>query len=480
MPYDNAYNRSVANHVNLINKKYVAHSDMTGQGTVDYNQAVNIGEGLSGGANPNSMMGSGYSGGVAEYHKGPTASKKGGNEPMEPCSCEDMEGGAILGFQEGTLINPKKRESKDKSEPAVSVGVLGLPELKAPKPVARLPKIPAAGKVIGNAVKSNSTIEGGGGFAAGTHMDTGEGEKTLGAVGSGKKVKLTKPEMKLINMVKNKEQQGKKLTKAEKVRLMKLVQKDKMVGGGLLGSLGIPIVSNIAGMLGLGKHEKMEGNGFLSSLGIPVVSNIAGMLGLGKEEKKMEGNGFLSSLGIPVVSGIAGMLGLGKVDKNFMLKMEAKHKQGKKPTKAEFMRIEKMKGSGKLQGAGWWDDFTSGVKKGFMSVVGPVASIAKPILSVIPDPRAQAASVGLSVLGLGKNKKAMKGGMKSASAVETVKSTPKMVQSKVVPKAQMPGSSMSGFGKPKSKRAEIVKKIMKEKNMSMIEASKYVKQNNLY
>jgi hypothetical protein len=480
MPYDNAYNRSVANHVNLINKKYVAHSDMTGQGTVDYNQAVNIGEGLSGGANPNSMMGSGYSGGVAEYHKGPTASKKGGNEPMEPCSCEDMEGGAILGFQEGTLINPKKRESKDKSEPAVSVGVLGLPELKAPKPVARLPKIPAAGKVIGNAVKSNSTIEGGGGFAAGTHMDTGEGEKTLGAVGSGKKAKLTKPEMKLINMVKNKEQQGKKLTKAEKVRLMKLVQKDKMVGGGLLSSLGIPIVSNIAGMLGLGKHEKMEGNGFLSSLGIPVVSNIAGMLGLGKEEKKMEGNGFLSSLGIPVVSGIAGMLGLGKVDKNFMLKMEAKHKQGKKPTKAEFMRIEKMKGSGKLQGAGWWDDFTSGVKKGFMSVVGPVASIAKPILSVIPDPRAQAASVGLSVLGLGKNKKAMKGGMKSASAVETVKSTPKMVQSKVVPKAQMPGSSMSGFGKPKSKRAEIVKKIMKEKNMSMIEASKYVKQNNLY
>jgi hypothetical protein len=30
------------------------------------------------------------------------------------------------------------------------------------------------------------------------------------------------------------------------------------------------------------------------------------------------------------------------------------------------------------------------------------------------------------------------------------------------------------------KRAEIVKKIMKEKNMKMIEASKYVKENNLY
>ena len=30
------------------------------------------------------------------------------------------------------------------------------------------------------------------------------------------------------------------------------------------------------------------------------------------------------------------------------------------------------------------------------------------------------------------------------------------------------------------KRADLVKKIMKEKNMKMIEASKYVKQNNLY
>jgi hypothetical protein len=45
----------------------------------------------------------------------------------------------------------------------------------------------------------------------------------------------------------------------------------------------------------------------------------------------------------------------------------------------------------------------------------------------------------------------------------------------------MPSSSFSGGAKKKpNKRAEIVKKVMKEKNMSMIEASKYVKQNNLY
>ena len=44
------------------------------------------------------------------------------------------------------------------------------------------------------------------------------------------------------------------------------------------------------------------------------------------------------------------------------------------------------------------------------------------------------------------------------------------------------GSTASGFGKPKrvNKRAEIVKKVMKEHNCSMIDASKYVKAHNLY
>lgn len=37
-----------------------------------------------------------------------------------------------------------------------------------------------------------------------------------------------------------------------------------------------------------------------------------------------------------------------------------------------------------------------------------------------------------------------------------------------------------GAGKKRGNRAEIVKKVMNEKGMSMIEASKYVKANNLY
>lgn len=53
----------------------------------------------------------------------------------------------------------------------------------------------------------------------------------------------------------------------------------------------------------------------------------------------------------------------------------------------------------------------------------------------------------------------------------------------LVPVANMKASYMAGQGRSgggRSKRAEIVKKIMKEKGLSMIEASKYVKQHNLY
>ena len=52
----------------------------------------------------------------------------------------------------------------------------------------------------------------------------------------------------------------------------------------------------------------------------------------------------------------------------------------------------------------------------------------------------------------------------------------------------MPSSSFSGGKKTKkadkpkkvNKRAEIVKRVMKEKGLKLIEASKYVKANNLF
>lgn len=53
----------------------------------------------------------------------------------------------------------------------------------------------------------------------------------------------------------------------------------------------------------------------------------------------------------------------------------------------------------------------------------------------------------------------------------------------LVPVANMKASSMAGMGRSgggKSKRAELVRKIMKEKNLSLPQASKYIKEHNLY
>ena len=69
----------------------------------------------------------------------------------------------------------------------------------------------------------------------------------------------------------------------------------------------------------------------------------------------------------------------------------------------------------------------------------------------------------------------------------TVKSTAKKEVKPMTEKSQLPSSTLSGLGKkaePKAKkhnaRAEVVKKVMAEHGMKMIEASKYVKEHGLY
>ena len=48
-----------------------------------------------------------------------------------------------------------------------------------------------------------------------------------------------------------------------------------------------------------------------------------------------------------------------------------------------------------------------------------------------------------------------------------------------VDRVNLPSSSMAGGSNKLNKRAEKVKEIMKKNNLSMIEASKYIKQNNI-
>jgi hypothetical protein len=96
---------------------------------------------------------------------------------------------------------------------------------------------------------------------------------------------------------------------------------------------------------------------------------------------------------------------------------------------------------------------------------------------------------GPATLGVRSRKTKKGGAMPDSAALPTatkitVKSTPKKEVKPMTEKAQFPSSTLSGLGKPKkagkSARAEIVKRIMSEKGLKMIEASKYVKEHNLY
>lgn len=178
----------------------------------------------------------------------------------------------------------------------------------------------------------------------------------------------------------------------------------------------------------------------------------------------------------------------------------------------------------RVEGAGFFDSVLSGIK----SVVKP----ASQILSLIPHPYAQTASTGLNVasnlLGNAKKqrkprtkkvsqelllKRQLEGGKPNINDIGVLSKTKKtrgrpnkmkggadlgephnMIKpdgttgngklkrkiggQKIVPVAQMQSSGMSGQGK--QSRSELVKKIMKERNVNMIQASSIIKKEGLY
>lgn len=173
-----------------------------------------------------------------------------------------------------------------------------------------------------------------------------------------------------------------------------------------------------------------------------------------------------------------------------------------------------------LHGAGFFDDF----KRGFMSVVSPVANIAKSVLPMM-GPEGMAASGVMNAIGLGKRRKAKGGATNSDTGRYEGKGRRKGCGTgagRESEDAEMTGMGMLGqdghgvrqgagflsdLGIPvvsqlagmvglgtggrkkrapagpsdgRRKRAEVVKKVMAEKGISMIEASKFVKAHNLY
>lgn len=114
-----------------------------------------------------------------------------------------------------------------------------------------------------------------------------------------------------------------------------------------------------------------------------------------------------------------------------------------------------------LHGAGFWGDFAKGFKQGFDMVVKPVAHVAKAIApEVLPGVAGKAVKAGLEAVGYGKGKEEEEEGMKME--VEEKKGGKK-------PRRKRQASAAM------KKRGAVVSKLMKEKGMSLGEASKHIK-----
>lgn len=184
-----------------------------------------------------------------------------------------------------------------------------------------------------------------------------------------------------------------------------------------------------------------------------------------------------------------------------------------------------------LHGKGFWDDF----KEGFMSVVKPAASITKTVAGLIPDARAQGLSSVLGALGAGR--KVRKGGAAPVSmppagvevlharmshakdglagqalggqdvppnglvpvAYGNAPQAPSSFKRNTVGMGHMAGAGQSrkaredeklgmevaelkkkvsrGGAKKQSERGKLISKVMKEKGLTLGQASKWIKEN---
>ncbi len=225
MPYNNPANQAVARDINTINRRYIAHTDMLGTtNAINYvNPAIEPeGQILSGFGHMGRIVGGGI--GCADFHRS-SASKHYSEDK------DGLSGSAILGLQDGTLAGdrtkPKSRVRKNKAvtdtDNKERFGALGnalpsdigLSDQNVPaatfqqgfaqKDDSPLETQPASfARALGFSQATGSgkrkprvacpcgakikrkckCLEGGNGFATGSHMDTGFGV-TLGAKDNG-------------------------------------------------------------------------------------------------------------------------------------------------------------------------------------------------------------------------------------------------------------------------------------------------------
>jgi hypothetical protein len=254
----------------------------------------------------------------------------------------------------------------------------------------------------------------------------------------------------------------------------------QMDGGSTMEGKGI-MDALIPMFLGLGKASKseLEGRGFLSG--------ILGAIGLG-QSKKITGSGFLS--------GLLGTLGLGK---SGTMKARIARLQKKAPRLCKECTKDRLAKIGipenelkKLEGSGFWDDVWTGFKMPFEAVgqIGKAVAPALPLLAGLGKKGRKSKKIEGGLIENSQMPSRI-GGAKCAGTV--MGGAPPIGTPLDKPKKGGANATMGGVratrieksSKPACRsgikdRAEIVRKVMKEKGLSMIEASKYVKQNGLY
>jgi len=184
------------------------------------------------------------------------------------------------------------------------------------------------------------------------------------------------------------------------------------------------------------------------------------------------GSGRCGMCGNCGMSGNCGMCGMGrsagsKLNKGGRPKLSKAKKAEKK---ALEMCVNKKSGSGLAE------DFYKGFKMPFEYAY---EKVGKPVYNEIVKPVLPAVKEELIRKLREKAQNAIRGLGRSAGAKLNKGGRPKLSKAKKAEKKALE-MCMTGKGKGKSARAEVVKGVMKDMGLSMIDASKYVKAHNLY
>lgn len=229
----------------------------------------------------------------------------------------------------------------------------------------------------------------------------------------------------------------------------------------------------MAGGLGTGRYEgegKMQGGfwGALATLAAPLIGKLLGQGKISKEahdelmeEMKSKKMSYLEKAQLKRMMEDPEFLKEAEEHGENQIKSTKKSRKSKKATAEAdavqgMMQMSKdktmdaaqsmtqMKGKGKMKGCGSMQRMVGAgdleIEVKHMEGAGPISSLGIPIISNIAG-----------LFGLGKDGKKQKKEKK-----------------------------MVGAADGRRKRAEVVRRVMKEKGMKMIEASKYVKEHNLY